>query len=128
MANQFLCKHYRVFPSQVKKYLGKDTYEIFGETPNEFGELTQCHVFTGEYYDNWPNWEPLINEMKNNRGRYYLMTGKLRFKNRNQGLINADSVLRIEDSIEKKDWTRKEKVEKEVESVKEFEHDLFIVE
>ena len=125
MANQFLCKHYRVFPSQVGKYLGKDTYEIFGQYKNEFGELTKCHVFTAEYYDNWLNWEPVLNEMKNNRGRYYLMTGKLKFKDRNQGLINADSILRIEDSIEKKDWNTPPKVE---EPVEDFSHNLFTVE
>ena len=125
MATQVLWKNYKLFRSSVKPYIGKDTYKIFGEYKNEFGKLTKCHVFTGEYYDNWPNWEPLLNEMKNNRGRYYLTTGKLRFKNRNQGLVNADSILRIEESIDKKQWNTPPKVE---EPVKEFQHDLFTVE
>ena len=113
------------FPSQVKKYKGKETYRLVGRHLDEFGEWKNCKCYVGEYFDNFDNtcWRQFLNDMTNNRGRYYLVSG-MKFKKRNEGLFSADSKPCVLDSIDKKDWNTPEKV---VESVKEFEHDLFLV-
>jgi len=119
-------KNYQVFPSQIKKYYGKPTYKFVGEYQDEFGEMTKCHSYVGDYFDNFENnaWYSIVNEMKNNRGRYFVTSG-MRFKNRAEHLISADSTPVIIDSISKEDWNRKEVVP---EPVEDFEHDLFTVE
>lgn len=119
-------KSYKEFPSKIKKYYGKPTYHFFGEYQNEFNKMVDCHSYVGDYFDNFEDnaWYNVVNEMKNNRGRYYVTSG-MRFKNRNQGLFSADSTPVIIDSISKEDWNRKEVVP---EPVEDFEHDLFTVE
>lgn len=123
---QVIWKNYKVFPSKIKKYEGKPTYHFFGEYKNEFNKMTKCHSYVGDYFDNFEDnaWYDIVNEMKNNRDRYYL-TSNMRFKNREEQLISADSNPVIVESISKEDWNKKVVV---VEPVEDFSHNLFTVE
>ena len=118
-----LWKNMKVFTSKVKAYKGKSTYHLIGQYQNEFDKMSNCHSYIGEYYDNFEDWVNVVDEMKNNRDRYFITSG-MKFKKKMEGLISADSKPVIRDSISKEDWNM---TVVDDEQEKGFDNDLFSV-
>jgi len=85
-------------PTRNKPY--NDIVHIHGYYRDEFGIKQRCRCYIDPLNFNWNEWMPVIEEMANNNGSDFTLSG-MKFKSRERGILTADCKPVINEIIPK---------------------------
>lgn len=87
---------------EIDSKYGGQVFRLDGHYVNEFGKLSDCYTFIDPTKDNFKNWSDVLYKVAEHKGMV-VEIDNVKMKNREQGLLNADSMPRIEQVYPKTD-------------------------